>query len=637
MSECDRFPPKSRRRQICTGEADLPIARLNAYREKWGLEPLTTVPDIPRPPVVHRGAQNAKVKRAQRTESKSCVTCAAPQYGPGTELIAAFKKLGVPSCQQCIELAAQMDAWGVGGCRERLEEIVEDIFPRGKEWVANNRPWAHALLPNIVEDMGIRRTLKGYVTKAIDAADAKLVRKTAQYHSHQHRSSPAQFSVVGEPIFQIRPVIRTSPREKPTLDRTIESLERGGFEKPTVFADFGAIDLPLGTIQWTTKQGAFRGFVEMSTAILQKYSGWMLVCEDDVEFRTGVADYLRALNLSRDQVVSLYVSANQDAMLVHDGLNVVEGDMHGSLAYLIHSDTLSGVINSRTVAGWKYDQRVDRLMCQSLAEIGVALVCPRPSLAQHIGETSTLRANRVLDSARTSRNFIADRHHTDLVTVITPTGDRPEAFAKCERWMKSQRYTGAIQWIVIDDGHAQTRINDADVVLRPKPMRGHSLCRNLREALPYIEGQHILIVEDDDFYGADYVAVMVGRLQHADLVGERGAKYYFLRERRWRHRLNETHASLCRTGFNASVIDTLRTCITGTEHPSVDLRLWSEWKGSVLSWVDRAGDSRMCVGLKGVSGRQSYGWSPTRDSIEDVDGSVFRAWTGMSIDDYLSE
>jgi hypothetical protein len=194
-----------------------------------------------------------------------------------------------------------------------------------------------------------------------------------------------------------------------------------------------------------------------------------------------------------------------------------------------------------------------------------------------------------------------------------------------------------VQWIVADDGAVPTEINHADTVLRLPAMAEHSLCRNLREAIPHVEGQHVLIIEDDDFYGPDYLSVMVGRLQHADLVGEFGAKYYYIRERRWRHRDGEQHASLCRTGFNRAVLPTFAACITDTDHPSVDLRLWAAWNGSSIHWTDRTGDSIMAIGIKGVSGRQSYGWHPTRDSQPDSDGVVFRKWTGLFLENYHAE
>jgi hypothetical protein len=623
---CDQFPTGSRKHQICTGEADLPLGKINAYRAKWGLDLLAESKSSGTTRVVvHQGQAPVKVRRVEHSRRLPCkCSVKTPTQGPGTELIELLKGWKVPPCQQCKDLAARMNVWGVSGCRERIAEIVEDIFPRAKEWLAANKPWAHAMLPEIVEDAGIRLKLRHDVGKAIDAADAKQLRRSAQYVSHGHKASPATFVDAAEPIFRIRTAVRTSFREVRTLEKTIASLQAAGFETPTIYADKNAVDVP-SAVQWPEQLGAFRSFVRMSEHMLQDYTGWMLLCEDDVELKDGAADYLRTLNIMLDQVVSLYVSAKQDGLLAGDGLSEIVGDMHGSLAYLIHSSTLQHVLNSRTFREWTSDQRVDRAFCKAVAEIGAKLLCPRPALAQHIGLTSTLVAGRRLDAARTSHNYRPDRHQSGLVTLITPTGDRPDAFAMCERWVRQQRYTGPIQWIVIDDGHGPTEVNDADVVLRPEPMTGHSLCRNLRQALPHIKGQHVLIIEDDDYYGPDYISVMVGRLQHADLVGEFGAKYYYIRERRWRHNVNEKHASLCRTGFNRAVLPTFEKCITGTDHPSVDLRLWQQWSGSALYWTDEAGMSRMCVGIKGVSGRQSYGWKPSKNAQHD-DGSKLKQW-----------
>ena len=66
-----------------------------------------------------------------------------------------------------------------------------------------------------------------------------------------------------------------------------------------------------------------------------------------------------------------------------------------------------------------------------------------------------------------------------VITLITPTGDRHEAFALCEKWIGRQSYIGQIQWVVVDDGHEPTETTLGQEVLRPEPVEGYSLCRNL--------------------------------------------------------------------------------------------------------------------------------------------------------------
>jgi len=634
MNECQQFPAGSRKRQICTGEAQLPLAKINVYRASWGLLPLEDN-SMSRPLVViHSGTVKAESRRTQQPTRQASCPCVKPKRkataGPGFELLAIMAGRNVPSCQACKDQADKMNEWGVGECRKRISEIVEEIFPRAKDWIAKKNPWVHSLLPEIVEDIGLRLKLRSIVNEAIDAADLKEAKQRLR-GMDKIVANCVSFTETTQPIFRIRTAIRTSYRREATLQRTIDSMQAGGFESPTIYADFNTPEIGE-CVRWPEQYKPFKSFVEMSLHMLAE-PGWMLLCEDDVIFRAGVADYLREQNLNPDQVVSLYMAQTQEAGLKGDGFGSVTGDVWGSLAYLIHSEALMRIINSETFANWSKTDRVDRAFNRACLELGIDLLCHRPALADHIGETSTLVTARHLDVRRTSR-FEASRHTSGLVTLITPTGDRPEAFALCERWVNHQQYTGPVQWIVVDDGHVPTEVSHADIILRPTPMSGHSLCRNLREAMPHIKGEHVFVIEDDDYYGPDYLSVMVGRLQHADLVGEFGAKYYYLREQKWRHNLNETHASLCRTGFNKSVLPIFADCARDTDHPSVDLRLWSEWKGSRLSWTDPLGVTRMCVGIKGVSGRQSHGWKPSPSAVKDSDSTKITEWIGADQEFY---
>lgn len=163
MKECEHLPAGIRR--ICEGQGGLPLERVNQYREKYNAPPLDALPEGA---IVREVAEVKSYRKPfENPEPKE------PAIGPGVELKAIFERLEIPACQACHELAARMNGWGVAGCRERLEEIIEDMLPRAKEWVKNNRPWIHAMLPGVVEDFGIRQRLRGYVTEAIDTAAAK--------------------------------------------------------------------------------------------------------------------------------------------------------------------------------------------------------------------------------------------------------------------------------------------------------------------------------------------------------------------------------------------------------------------------------------------------------------------------------
>ena len=39
-----------------------------------------------------------------------------------------------------------------------------------------------------------------------------------------------------------------------------------------------------------------------------------------------------------------------------------------------------------------------------------------------------------------------------MLTLLTATGARPEAWAICEQLMARQTYAGPVRWVIVDDG-----------------------------------------------------------------------------------------------------------------------------------------------------------------------------------------
>jgi glycosyltransferase involved in cell wall biosynthesis len=91
--------------------------------------------------------------------------------GPGTELTAIFTELGITpkaSCK-CKAKAAQMDAWGIAGCREHRAEIME--------WMReayDTATWSEkATAAWNAMRKGLPLTLEGLLDLAIERAEAK--------------------------------------------------------------------------------------------------------------------------------------------------------------------------------------------------------------------------------------------------------------------------------------------------------------------------------------------------------------------------------------------------------------------------------------------------------------------------------
>ena len=110
--------------------------------------------------------------------------------GPGTELIRNFQSMKMPTCQACWKLAKQMNEWGPEGCRERMHDIVDDMFPRAKNWYKSSSPWMRAetwfksqlslwdkmklaTLSAVDVDMALKQSIQYHVNTAIEIAESR--------------------------------------------------------------------------------------------------------------------------------------------------------------------------------------------------------------------------------------------------------------------------------------------------------------------------------------------------------------------------------------------------------------------------------------------------------------------------------
>lgn len=214
-----------------------------------------------------------------------------------------------------------------------------------------------------------------------------------------------------------------------------------------------------------------------------------------------------------------------------------------------------------------------------------------------------------------------------MITVITPTADRPAAWPLAERWMARQTVKPD-QWIVADDGVAPAPLTMGQTHIRRerKETGGASLAMNLLAAIPAVRGDVVVIMEDDDFYRANHIEVCATRLQNHRAVGCRWLNYYNLKMRAWR-RMKNSCAALCNTAFRAD-------CLPMLERAAIDAMAAGIYHVDRLFWR-QAGygglhDQETVVGIKGMPGMQGIGigHKPGAGWRQDRDGRVFREWLG---------
>jgi len=224
------------------------------------------------------------------------------------------------------------------------------------------------------------------------------------------------------------------------------------------------------------------------------------------------------------------------------------------------------------------------------------------------------------------------------VTIVTCTGDRPEAFSLCEKYMARQTRKPD-QWFVLDDGehplaitpysHAvgQTRISN------PKWRGVSSMIAKLRwlflESYQQIIGDVVFFIEDDDWYDPEYIDRVMSLFETSEKAnatltayGEPYAYYFNIKHRWWLRHSNIRHASLCQTAVHLSALQTIQEILREQQNPFFDVALWARLLGSKTILSLRGDNHPLVIGIKGMPGRKGYGVghkeSPPKNSIEDT-------------------
>src|SRR5512141_2168967 len=128
-----------------------------------------------------------------------------------------------------------------------------------------------------------------------------------------------------------------------------------------------------------------------------------------------------------------------------------------------------------------------------------------------------------------------------MIALITPTGARPKQIALCAKFMCRQDYTGKVLWVLVDDAEPVS-VNQIPLAFRghweirklypiPKWKVGmNTQARNLLAGIEYVKQRDdveaIFIIEDDDYYGPQYLSTMVKKLEGYEIAGQQYTVYY---------------------------------------------------------------------------------------------------------------
>lgn len=227
-----------------------------------------------------------------------------------------------------------------------------------------------------------------------------------------------------------------------------------------------------------------------------------------------------------------------------------------------------------------------------------------------------------------------------LVTLITCTGFRPEAWALCQHYMVAQTYKGPIQWIVVDDCPDNPSLS-SDEILKSKNIKqefyfGPKVWRdgintqrpNMDEAVKHVKGDFVFTIEDDDCYLPHYLDTMLFFLSRFDIVGQANSRYYNVKERMYKEWGNYIHTSLCETAFKAKKLDLLDRAINSGQL-FFDMMLWQIVLNEKHSHLLFRHIGLIC-GIKGLPGKRGIGGGhfPDQTFTRDPFYEKLKEWVG---------
>jgi hypothetical protein len=125
------------------------------------------------------------------------------------------------------------------------------------------------------------------------------------------------------------------------------------------------------------------------------------------------------------------------------------------------------------------------------------------------------------------------------VYLITPTRDRPHAFKCLEQWIGNQDFQD-FKWIVVSSGKNPVNLTKGQIISYRPHGEKISYFQNVVEAIsiaikdPYFE--YLFLIEDDDWYGRDYLSSMLEKLtsRNLDVLTYQARYLYNIRSMAWK-------------------------------------------------------------------------------------------------------
>ena len=248
--------------------------------------------------------------------------------GPGTELLKIIPKCFKKDGCQCFPYAERMDRWGVAGCEERFDEIVDHLCEEAKK-------------VRIIKILGpVNRVVAIHWTRqAIDNA-----------RSNAKDIDNGDWFVA----------VTTAPRRDCTLNETIDSIRVAGWE-PTIFAEPGSTETDAVTFHNPDCLGVWHNWLASARhAIDHSDAAMILTVQDDCGFHPDSREFIESVLWPSPDCgfVSLYTPRHytllRNGHTRPKGVNRIRtSSLWGACALAWPREVLRELIESPIAQAWK--------------------------------------------------------------------------------------------------------------------------------------------------------------------------------------------------------------------------------------------------------------------------------------------
>jgi hypothetical protein len=197
----------------------------------------------------------------------------------------------------------------------------------------------------------------------------------------------------------------TAPRRVPTLQRSLSSLCAAGWDTFRLFAEpTTEVSVEFQSVPITQHDCVLGAFPNWYLALTELYlrnplAEAFLICQDDVLFARGAKSYLEQKLWPAEEigVVSLYCPSHEHRADLSGFRSINPGwGAWGALAYLFSNPGIreflsdSKVVNHRHCGPAAGQRNIDSVVGDWCRRRDLSYFVHVPSLAQHIGRTSTI-------------------------------------------------------------------------------------------------------------------------------------------------------------------------------------------------------------------------------------------------------